>query len=271
MKRKYAIRSDRGEDIFMSSFRTSENNSGSGVLALKNLTSEMYKMVTDVDNGLACVQKSAQNIVTDLQEHFTKTKDNLTMAIEAKEIQVKQLEQKNLELEYSIMEKDSSFTSLESLVQNMNEENERLAAQCKEMEVNNEKLMSENEKTSLELTFRVRELNNLRCDLQRRDACASQILDQYNEVWKERNSLNVQLALLQSDLSVAESRRLNLQTENNELREQLDYLIRQIGGVDSDLPNLVESNKEGIDLNYYTNINDGLHIYCIQADFNDDE
>lgn len=242
MKRKYSVTRGNGGDIFISNFY-SESSPTSCILVLKNLASEMFKMVTEVDNGIGCVQQSAQNIVTELQERFMKIKDNLTNNIQQKEIEVKRLEQVILELEYHIKAKDSNFASLEALVDNMNIENDKLEHQCREYEANKERLTSENEKAILELTFRVRELNNLRCDIQGRDNQSSQMADDYHELWKERNTLSLQLALLQSDLNVAENRRLNLYTENTELREQLDYINKNVLG--EDFPNYMEVNTEG--------------------------
>lgn len=160
MKRKYSKNKDHGGDIFISTF--SENTSGSNIIALKNLANELCKMVTEVDNSVTLVQESAQNLVGEFQDRLSKTTDKLSKDLLQQQQEVRRLRLEKIELEYSIKEKDCDFESLEALVDNMNKENEKLAERCRELEESNEKLAAESQKATLELTFRCRELNNLR-------------------------------------------------------------------------------------------------------------
>ncbi|KAK3748309.1 hypothetical protein QZH41_019800, partial [Actinostola sp. cb2023] len=239
MKKKYAVQRVHESDSLIKN--SSETASSNHVMVLKNLTNEMSKMAAEVDNGIGCVQKSARDLVDEFQDCFYKTKDKLTEDLKVQEKEIERLKQVNHELEYSMKEKDCNFESLEALVDNMNADNENLELRCKEMEGNNEKLVAENEKAKVELTFRVREINNLRCDVQRRDKCSSKLLDEYHTLWKERNTLNRQLTLLQSDLKVAEDQRTFIDTDNNELREQLEKLQKQVKELAGQVP---EQDKE---------------------------
>ncbi|EDO41328.1 predicted protein [Nematostella vectensis] len=178
--------------------------------AMVDIVAKTHKDLKDTCIAKEKLQHDAESMIIDYEDQLSK-----------KRSETKALVQTMQGLQDELEETKSDFKSLETLTLSLNNANEKLETQTFAQE-------KELERNRLGLVCKARELENLRCEIKRRDLRSSELLNEYMAVSKEKNSLLMGLGQLRNELEESDAKRTQLQLENQKLEEAVDELKREL-------------------------------------------